>query len=127
MLDENYRRKLDQNKYFSPSGHAKTSHNTEKPQDEQISVDESANKAPETTKERSQVFADDKDLELDDPASDEEDAEIPEGSLFDYKIPGVLTKDEVEKLDLDHWKLVVRDALIDLEVNSILKASFLRH
>jgi hypothetical protein len=70
----------------------------------------------DSTKERGQAFADDQDLEFDEPPSDEDDAEIPEGSLFDYQIPGVLTKDEVKSLDLDHWRLLVRNALIELEV-----------
>ena len=52
----------------------------------------------------------------DEEESEDEDAEMPEGSLFDYKVPGVLTKGEVAKLDLGHWKLVVRQSLIDLEV-----------
>ena len=80
-----------------------------------------ANKSPDTTKERAQTFADDQDLEFDEAASDEEDAEIPEGSMFDYQIPGMLTKDEVKQLDLDHWRLLVRNALIDLEVKHLLE------
>lgn len=79
-----------------------------------------ANSVPETTKERAKNFGDDNELELDEAGSDDEDAEIPEGSLFNYHIPGVLTKEEVEVLDLDHWKLVVRDALIDFEVSLVL-------
>ncbi|KIW14056.1 hypothetical protein PV08_06837 [Exophiala spinifera] len=54
-------------------------------------------------------------LEFDDAPSDEEDAEIPEGSMFDYNIPGTLTKEEVKHLDLGHWKLVVRNSLVELE------------
>jgi hypothetical protein len=75
--------------------------------------------ARNTTKEMGQKFDDEQDLEFDEAASDEEDAEIPEGSLFDYAIPGVLTKDEVKHLDLDHWRLVVRNALIELEVRDL--------
>ena len=71
---------------------------------------------PKSTNETGQVFSDEQDLEFDEAPSDEEDAEIPEGSLFDYAIPGVLTKDEVKRIDLDHWRLVVRNALIELEV-----------
>ncbi len=71
------------------------------------------------------MFADDQDLEFDEPPSDEDedDAEIPEGSLFDYHIPGVLTKDEVKRLDLGHWRLLVRNALIELEVCCYLSAA----
>jgi hypothetical protein len=55
------------------------------------------------------------DYEFDIEASDE-DTEIPEGSLFDYNMPGVLKAEEVARLDLDHWKLLVRNMLIDFEV-----------
>jgi len=60
----------------------------------------------------------DADYELDSEPSDE-DTEIPEGSLFDYNVPGVLKAEEVAKLDLDHWKLLVRNMLIDFEVRHI--------
>lgn len=63
------------------------------------------------------MFADEQELEFDEAGSDEDDAEIPEGSMFDYEIPGVLSKEEVKRLDLDHWRLLVRDALIELEVS----------
>jgi hypothetical protein len=51
-----------------------------------------------------------------DSESPDEDTEIPEGSLFDYNIPGVLKAAEVVQLDLGHWKLLVRNMLIDFEV-----------
>jgi hypothetical protein len=60
----------------------------------------------------------DAEYELDSDPSDDT-AEIPEGSLFDYKVPGVLKAEEVAKLDLDHWKLLVRNMLIDFEVRYI--------
>ncbi len=90
-----------------------------------------ANKAnsgniPKSTKETEQAFDDEENLEFDEMASDEEDADIPEGSLFDYGIPGVLTKDEVKSLNLDSWRLVVRNALIDLEVRSTIFQIHLR-
>ena len=53
-------------------------------------------------------------------SSDEENVEIPEGSLFDSAIPGVMTTDEVKCLDLDHWRLVVRNSLIELEVPDLV-------
>ena len=59
--------------------------------------------------------ADEDNLELDEDNSDHNDAEMPEGSLFDYNVPGILTKEEVSKLDLAHWKLLVRTSLIELE------------
>ena len=54
-------------------------------------------------------------MELDDDDSDKDESEIPQGSLFDYKVPGILTAEEVSKLDLAHWKLLVRTSLIELE------------
>lgn len=55
------------------------------------------------------------DYDLDSDPSDIDDTDIPEGSLFDYNVPGVLKKTEVEKLDLGHWKIVVRNMLVDFE------------
>jgi arginine-tRNA-protein transferase len=54
-------------------------------------------------------------IDMDSDPSDADDTEIPEGSLFDYNIPGVLKKEDVAKLDLDHMKLLVRANLIELE------------
>ncbi|KAI1625963.1 arginine-tRNA-protein transferase [Exophiala viscosa] len=121
LFDENYRHELDKRTYVSlshdriygPPGEHIKEHS------DQASALPAANAnardAPETTKERSDTYDDDQDLEFDDAPSDEEDAEIPEGSLFDYDIPGVLTKEEVKGLDLDHWRLLVRNALVELE------------
>ena len=72
--------------------------------------------AKDTTKSRAGKHADDQELELDDENSENDDAEIPEGSLFDYNVPGILPKEDVLKLDLGHWKLLVRTSLIELEV-----------
>ena len=55
------------------------------------------------------------DIEVDDDKSEDDDTDIQEGSLFDYNIPGVLSKEEVAKLDLGKVKLLVRTSLIDLE------------
>lgn len=123
LFDDTYRKQLDQRQYVSPSRDRKTAaaagDSSSNPgasvTPSPVAVEQ--NKEPETTKNRAQTFADDKDLELDEADSDEEDAELPEGSLFDYNIPGILTKEEVGKLDLDHWRLVVRDTLIELEVS----------
>ena len=69
----------------------------------------------DTTKSRAGKIADDDELELDDEVSENDETEIPEGSLFDYNIPGVLSKEQMSKLDLAHWKLLVRTSLIELE------------
>ncbi|EHY60329.1 Arginyl-tRNA--protein transferase 1 [Exophiala dermatitidis] len=121
LFDDNYRRELDKRKYVSPSHDRKYG----VPREANASLPETSttisrtesdgSKPPATTKERSRIFDDEQDLEFDEPQSDEDDAEIPEGSLFDFQIPGVLSLDEVKRLDLDHWRLLVRNALIELE------------
>jgi len=120
LFDDEYRHKLDQRKYVSLSRDRRTGVASAESADLSPSSGttpaEETSPANDTTRERSRIFADDQDLEFDSEPSDDEDAEIPEGSLFDYHIPGVLTKEEVMKLDLDHWKLLVRNALVELEV-----------
>ncbi|KIW63300.1 hypothetical protein, variant 1 [Phialophora macrospora] len=117
LFDDDYRQKLDKRKYVSPPHDRKYGLEAAGSQEHNESDKPSADPgdARNTTKEIGHKFDDEQDLEFDEAASDEEDAEIPEGSLFDYAIPGVLTKDEVKQLDLDHWRLVVRNALIELE------------
>lgn len=119
LLDAAYREKLDKRKYVSLSHDTKnrleTGTQAEDTQVDGLSALTEPQGDEDTTKQRASKFADDQDLEFDDADSEEDDAEIPEGSLFDYNIPGVLSKDEVAKLDLDHWKLVVRNSLIELE------------
>ena len=48
---------------------------------------------------------------------DDNDAtSYPPGSLFQYSIPGVLTEQQIrDQLNLDKWKLLVRQDLIDME------------
>jgi arginyl-tRNA---protein transferase len=124
LLDDEYRRKLDARKYVSPSRDRKT---------RPLLIDEPSDgvatpasnpdngKEQDTRKIRANEHADDEQLELDDEDSENDDADIPEGSLFDYDIPGVLSKDEVSKLDLSRWKLLVRASLIDLEVLALTR------
>jgi len=112
LFDETYKRELDKTPYVSLSRDRKQGPVAT---DENSQSQITATSASETTKERSTIFDDEQDLEFDEAPSDEEDAEIPEGSMFDYHIPGVLTKDEVKSLDLDHWRLVVRNNLVELE------------
>ncbi|OCT54209.1 arginine-tRNA-protein transferase [Cladophialophora carrionii] len=128
LFDDDYRQKLDKRKYVSPAHDRKSRSEAAESQEPDESDKAKANTGDgrNTTKEIGQKFDDEQDLEFDEAASDEEDAEIPEGSLFDYAVPGVLTKDEVEQLDLDHWRLVVRDALIELEVQGPLAKCDLR-
>jgi len=123
LLDEVYRQKLDKRKYVSPSHDTKETP-AENPEPASLgspdlpAVEASTSSSIDNSKSKAAIYADDKDVELDEEDSENDDAEIPEGSLFDYNIAGVLTKDEVAKLDLAHWKLLVRNALIDLEVSS---------
>lgn len=123
-FDEDYRQKLDKRKYVSPSRDVKASlvepEDTPAASSEALPAEESKN---DTTKSRAAIHADDQDLELDEDDSDNDDAEIPPGSLFDYHVPGVLTKEAVAKVDLDHWKLVVRNTLVDFEVSPYLPAT----
>ncbi|KIW77372.1 hypothetical protein Z517_09818 [Fonsecaea pedrosoi CBS 271.37] len=117
LFDDKYRQELDKRKYVSPSRDRKRGVDAAEGTIQQAGARGTSDSgpAPKTTKERGRMFDDEQDLEFDEPPSDEEDAEIPEGSLFDYEIPGVLTKDEVKRLDLDHWRLVVGNTLIELE------------
>jgi len=118
LLNDDLRRRLDQRKYVSLSNERRLE---QQPGDGTASgpaiaeVKSTSSRVEETTKETLEEKLKGEDVEIDSDPSDPDDNEIPEGSLFDYKIPGVLTKAEVSKLDLDHMKLLVRTALVDLE------------
>jgi arginyl-tRNA---protein transferase len=117
LFDEGYRHKLDKRKFVSPSKDVQ--HTTAEPPSDTVETTGLSSKEAskgDATQSRRGKFADDQDLELDEEDSDVEDADIPEGSMFDFDIPGVLSRGETAKLDLDHWKLVVRNTLVDLEV-----------
>jgi arginine-tRNA-protein transferase len=53
-------------------------------------------------------------------SNDDEQLIIPgedKMSLFDIKMPGVLTLEELQsQIDLDHWRLVVGGQLVEFEV-----------
>ena len=57
---------------------------------------------------------------------EEEESPIPDDvdeedmSLFDIHMPGVLTVEQVEGLDLDHWLLLVRGTLVHMIVSGPL-------
>jgi arginyl-tRNA---protein transferase len=114
IFDNAYRRKLDERSYVSPSHDLKNPPGQAEQEQTKSLTEKDATQ--DTTKTRASVFADDRDLELDEEDSDDSDADIPEGSLFDYNIPGVLHKDEVSGLNLGQWKLAVRNTYVDLEV-----------
>lgn len=129
-LDDDYRRKLDGNPYVSLSRERRLAQEQSLKADPKSLQDlREMQETPElgptaegltrTVPTSSTVpeTIDDNDYELDSEGSNDE-TEIPEGSLFDYNMPGVLTADEVAQLDLDHWKIVVRGRLVDFEVRS---------
>jgi hypothetical protein len=138
-FDDEYRTKLDRNPYVSLSREKRLADQARSRQDADADADAVENgpqpgdvsKGEQTQDKPSPTtvivplaasVVGDADYELDSEPSDE-DIEIPEGSLFDYNMPGVLKAEEVTKLDLDHWKLLVRNMLIDFEVR--LTPSFL--
>lgn len=52
-----------------------------------------------------------------DPDADaDEEINDEDASLFDLHMPGVLTAEEVEALDLDHWLLLVRGSFVHMIV-----------
>lgn len=118
LLDDETRTKLDSRRYVSLSADRKAAvgsngKNFDGPAASDVKVIPSH--VEELTKERLGEKLKGEEIDLDSDPSDVDETEIPEGSLFDYNIPGILKKDEVAKLDLDHMKLLVRANLIDLE------------
>jgi arginyl-tRNA---protein transferase len=57
-------------------------------------------------------------LELDSDNDSADETEIPEGSLFDYHVPGILTKEEVERFKLGEWGLLVRTSFVEMKAVS---------
>jgi hypothetical protein len=130
-FDDVYRTKLDRNPYVSLSREKRLADQARSGQDadavengpqpgEVSKGEQTQDKTSSTTLivPSAASVAGVADYELDSEPSDE-DTEIPEGSLFDYNVPGVLKAEEVTKLDLDHWKLLVRNMLIDFEVRFV--------
>lgn len=112
-LDDTFRSKLDQKKYVSMSTEVRNNNGTDSLQLKDARS--SPSRAEEVTKGKLEKLDRKDEYELDSDPSDPEDIDIPEGSLFDYNIPGVLKKADVTKLDLGHMKLLVRSSLVDLE------------
>jgi arginyl-tRNA---protein transferase len=110
-LDDTFKGKLNVRKYVSMSADAKA----ESAKKGVSEVTTSPSRVEGMTKEKLGKKLKGDEIDVDTDPSDADDTDIPEGSLFDYAIPGVLTKQEVEKLDLGHMQLVVRTSLIDLE------------
>lgn len=122
LFDETYQQKLDKRKYVSPSRDLKdpaVEPEANSTPSGELPAEES--KPDDTTKSRAAIQTDDQDMELDEDDSDNEDNVIPPGSLFDYNVPGVLSRDSVAQLDLDHWKLVIRNTLVDFEVSLCIR------
>jgi arginine-tRNA-protein transferase len=57
------------------------------------------------------------------PADSKSEDEV---SLFDIGMPGVLTVDQVQALDLDHWLLFFRNNFVHMEVSLCFKCQFRR-
>lgn len=118
LLDNETRTKLDSRKYVSLSADRKAGIGSteEIPSGPAASdVKTTPSHVEELTKEKLGEKLKGEEIDMDSDPSDADDTEIPEGSLFDYNIPGVLKKEDVAKLDLDHMKLLVRANLVDLE------------
>lgn len=119
LFDEELRKKLDSRKYVSLSADRKAKAGSTEtsalngPAASEVKTTPSHTE--ELTKEKLGEKLRGEEIDMDSDPSDVDDTEIPEGSLFNYNIPGVLKKEEVAKLDLDHMKLLVRTNLIDLE------------
>jgi arginine-tRNA-protein transferase len=116
LFDEDHRNQLDKTPYFSVSrgSLAPTSSSDES---ETLSSQKSSSKDGEATSTPLGSTDEFPDIEIDPDESGESDTEIPEGSLFDKHMPGVVSRNELESMDLDHWKLRVRDTFVDLEVS----------
>ena len=128
ILDEEHRKKLDDNHYFCLSqeqrrGISKSLPVTSEEAEQllQSKITPSEDLPSNETTETSDLLpsdtraVDEVEFELDSQCSDD-DLDIPPGSLLHYNIPGVLRKDEVERLDLHHWKFVLGNELVDFEV-----------
>lgn len=108
LLDKDLRKNLDTYHYFSLSGKAKRTEDN--PAESGTS---GATQDPGTSDGGPEIDHTSLEVESDDDSADQID--IPEGSLFDYHVPGVLTKEEVEKLDLNTWKVQLRNGFVDME------------
>lgn len=118
-LNDEFRKKLDERRYVSLSADRKASldaqSNGQSNGASPAIMQNEPSKFGKTFAEELESKTELEDIEMDSDVSEVDDTEIPEGSLFDYNIPGVLKKNEVEKLNLGHLKLLVRTSLIDLE------------
>lgn len=108
LLDADFRKKLDTHHYFSHSGN--TTHTQTATESSGTTEACQPSEAPNP-----EPNIDYTTLELDSDNDSADETEIPEGSLFDYHVPGILIKEQVDKLDLDHWKLLVRNMFVDME------------
>ena len=109
-LDDALLKNLDKKRYFCPSREIETSSGNENG----LGSEEQPLEKMQTERAADTVSTEDLQVDTD---SDDDDTEVPQGSLFDYCVPGVLNLEEVSKLDLAHWKIIVRKHLVDLEVS----------
>lgn len=113
------RKKLDDHPYVSLSrerastGHDGSIRNEEDSREKKAEQDNTS-KAPSATQPATLDKTTDVSAE---GSGSEEEGEVPEGSLFDLAVPGILTMEEVETLvDLDHWALMANGTLVEMEV-----------
>jgi arginyl-tRNA---protein transferase len=134
LFDDEYRKKLDKNKYVSLSRDRKAIDNNSVFPEEGPNSAENDEKAPEMNEESVEVSANGTndsstasnvnttpDAQGNEDSDSESNWEDPGCSLFEMNMPGVLTKEEVEKqIDLDHWLLHDRDMFVEMEVRTFL-------
>ncbi|KAK5081153.1 Arginyl-tRNA--protein transferase 1 [Lithohypha guttulata] len=115
-LDNEFRQKLDIRKYVSVSADQKTATSVDAIRLLVQDASPEQHKSYQPHKKESSSKGD-SDYEVDSDISDIDDTDIPQGSLFDYNMPGILTKKEMKKLEpnLGHMGLLVRTSLVELE------------
>jgi arginyl-tRNA---protein transferase len=112
LLDTDFRTNLDTHPYYSHSG-------TRKRLNTSLETNSTTRAAVHTPKDPNpEPQIDYTTLELDSDNDSADETEIPEGSLFDYHVPGIMTKEEVERLRLGEWRLLVRTSFVAMKAVS---------
>lgn len=108
LLDTDLRTNLDKHHYFSLSGTNKRNQST-------LEANGTTEASPAPVSPKPEPDIDYTSLEIDSDDDSVDETEIPQGSLFDYHIPGILSQAEVGKLHLDKWKLLLRNGFVEME------------
>ena len=126
LFDDSFRKQLDANKYVSLFRERKTTEMNESWSKESGDNNHENNPAAVQAAETEAVQSSTKPNldELPEGRADSDsdsDCEGPECSLFDLKMPGIMTTEELDReVDLDHWLLYDRDMFVEMEVCSFL-------